>query len=141
VSTPSSTGAASGAAPALGAVALSGAAEPVVHQLVGAVSSSPELAALDLHEQLALLAAVSEPWRHAEHRRHSRAPVVLAHALGREWPSRIHGGLSDRRGDPVAPHQLPHLAEEVQAVLDGDGARRAEFVTEVVRQLREELPR
>lgn len=139
MSTASGTG--TGAPAALGAVAVSGAAEPVVHQLVSAVSTAPELASLDLHEQLRLLAAASEPWRHEEHRHHSRIPVVLAHAIGREWPSRIHGSLSDHPGHPVAPHQLPHLAEEVQAVLDGDGARRAEFVSEVVRLLREGLPR
>lgn len=128
-------------APSLGAVALSGAAEPVVHQLVSAVSFSPELAALDLHQQLSLLTAASEPWRHPDTRRRSRVPVVLAQALGREWPSRIHAGLSDRPGDPVAPHQLPHLAEEVRAVLDGDRARRDEFVAEVVRLLGEGQPR
>lgn len=128
-------------APSLGAVALSGAAEPVVHQLVSAVSSSAELSALDLHEQLSLLAAVSEPWRHPEHRHPSRIPVVLAHALGREWPSRIHGSLSDHPGHPVAPHQLPHLAEEVRTVLDGDRTQRGAFVAEVVRLLREGRPR
>ncbi|TNM70235.1 hypothetical protein FHN55_00665 [Streptomyces sp. NP160] len=125
------------AAGSLGAVALSGAAAPVVHQLVGAVSSSAELAALDLHEQLEVLAAVSEPWRHAEHRRHSGVPEVLAQALGGQWPSRVHAGLSDRRGDPVAPHQLPHLADDVTAVLDGGGPRREQFVAEVVRLVRE----
>lgn len=122
---------------ALGAVAVSGSADPAVHHLVSAVSSSPELAALDLHEQLVLLAAASEPWRHPGGRRHSRVPEVLAHALGGDWPSRIHAGLSDRRGDPVAPHQLPHLAEDVTAVLDGDAARRSAFVSEVVRLLGE----
>ncbi|PWJ53123.1 hypothetical protein SAMN06264364_11418 [Quadrisphaera granulorum] len=126
----------SSSAAGLGAVAVSGAAEPVVHHLVSAVSASPELTALDLHEQLELLAAVSEPWRHPGGRRHSRVPELLALALGGDWPSRIHAGLTERLGEPVAPHQLPRLEDDVVAVLDGPDARRAAFVTDVVRLLR-----
>lgn len=125
-------------APGAAAVAVTGPAEPVVHQLLAAVGSSPEVTALGLHEQLRLLAAASEPWRHPGGLRHSRVPEVLAQALGGEWPSRIHAGLTERRGEPVAPHQLPHLARSVTEVLSGDDRRRAAFVTEVVRALQAE---
>ncbi|MGQ7296725.1 hypothetical protein [Quadrisphaera sp. KR29] len=116
-------------------MAVTGAAEPVVLELLAAVGCAPEVAALDLHAKLRLLAAASEPWRHPGGHLHSRVPEVLAQALGGEWPSRIHAGLSERRGEPVAPHQLPHLARSVTAVLGGDEQRRGAFVTEVVRAL------